>query len=144
MQHDLSTMQEFIAKREINEIQQAMFKPSKADNASFCFFFSCQFQTKIIRPNLLFQRTMLKPYKVENASFFLFFFMSIPDQDNQTHSIAVNYNEKKKKDNKHKQPKCKPLKLLMEVGKANLVSHCFLMNSRLKVTVEPMSSEHKI
>jgi hypothetical protein len=31
----------------------------------------------------------------------------------------------------------------MEVGKADLVSHCFLMNSRLKVTVEPMSSEHR-
>jgi len=39
---------------------------------------------------------------------------------------------------------CEPLKLLIEDGKANLVSHCFLMNSRLKVTVEPMSSEHKI
>jgi hypothetical protein len=32
----------------------------------------------------------------------------------------------------------------MELGKANLVSHCFLMNSRLKVAVEAMSSEHKI
>jgi hypothetical protein len=46
--------------------------------------------------------------------------------------------------NKHKQPMCKPLKLLMEVGKENLVSHCFLMKSRLKVTVDPTSLEHKI
>jgi hypothetical protein len=79
------------------------------------------------------------------------FFMSIPDQDNQTQSIVMNYKQKKKTIkaiiNKHKQPMCKPLKFLMEVrkaGKTNLVPHCFLVNSRLKVTVELMSFEHKI
>ena len=46
------------------------------------------------------------------------FFMSIPDLDNQTQSIVMNYKQKEKKKtikaiiNKHKQPMCKPLKLL--------------------------------
>jgi hypothetical protein len=41
--------------------------------------------------------TQCLPSKVENVSFLLFFFMPIPDQDNQTQSIVVNYKRKEKR-----------------------------------------------